>query len=344
MMLNHAAPRILISRMSAIGDAILTLPVACALREEFPEAYLAWVVEKKAAPMVRNHQALDEVIELERGWFTSLRGLREARRVLQSHRFDISIDCQGMNKSALAGWLSGASQRIGYAGPRGRELSRLLNNDLVRPVFNHLTDRSLELLIPVGIHSPQVRWQLPITKSARSWAARWRRNIASSKLAILNPGGTWNSKLWETDRFGAVARHLQDTYQYRSVVIWGTDKEREMANEIVSSSGGSATLAPDTDLHHLAALLETSDLFISGDTGPLHMAVAVGTATIGLYGATRPGDSGPYRQPALQEAYESGSSKHRRRATNRAMRAITVDHVCDAIAEIESQRGLRNAA
>ena len=343
-MSNHAAPRILISRMNAIGDAILTLPVACELRDQFPEAYLAWVVEKTAAPMVRNHQALDAVIELERGWSTSIRGVRKACRVLQSHRFNISIDCQGSTPSALAGWLSSASQRIGYAGPCGRNFSRFLNNDLVKPVFNHVTDRSLELLIPVGIHSPRVRWQLPIPATARSWAAAWRHKIPSSSLAILNPGGTWDSKLWENDRFAGVARHLRDAYHYRSMVAWGTHKEREMANAIVDASGGSATLAPETDLHHLAALLEASDLFISGDTGPLHMAVAVGTPTIGLYGATRPGNNGPYRQLALQKAYESGSSRHRRRASNRAMQAITVEHVCDAIKQLESERRLLKSA
>ena len=92
------APRILISRMSAIGDAILTLPLANAIREHIPDAYIAWVVERKAAPMVRQHVALNSVIELERGWFTSPRGIRDARSKLRSHQFDISIDCQGLTK------------------------------------------------------------------------------------------------------------------------------------------------------------------------------------------------------------------------------------------------------
>ncbi|MCG8648664.1 MAG: glycosyltransferase family 9 protein, partial [Pirellulales bacterium] len=325
-MISDSAPRILISRMSAIGDAILTLPVACALREHFPQAYLAWVVEKKAAPMVRGHLALDAVIELERGWFTSPRGIRRTAELLRVYDFDVSVDCQGNTKSSLAGWLAGAKQRIGYAGRHGGELSRILNNDRVQPVFNHLTDRSLELLTPLGIHSPKVRWQLPLPEVARTWAARWRRTIASARLAVLNPGGTWPSKLWETDRFAATARYLRDRYGYQSAVVWGTAAEREMAEAIVQQADDAAVLSPDTDLHHLASLIETADLFISGDTGPLHMAVAVGTPTIGLYGATRPGDSGPYGQVAIQQAYESGSRRHRRSADNSAMRAIEVEH------------------
>ncbi len=342
-MTEPAAPRILISRMSAIGDAILTLPVACAIREHYPDAYLAWVVEQKAAPMVRNHVALDSVIELQRGWFTSPSGIRDAREQLRSHRFDTSIDCQGLTKSALAGWLSGAPRRIGFAGRYGGELSRVLNNTLVKPVFRHLTDRSLELLIPLEIHSPKVRWKLPVDDSARDWAWHWRKTIPHSSMAVLNPGATWNSKLWDTSRFALTARYLSGTYDYASVVVWGSENERKMAEEIVELSGGTARLAPPTSLHQLAALIETADLFISGDTGPLHVSVAVGTSTIGLYGATRPGDSGPYGQIALQQAYESGSRRHRRRADNSAMRKITVDHVARAIDELEAKRQLLKA-
>jgi lipopolysaccharide heptosyltransferase I len=343
-MSTEPSPRILISRMSAIGDTILTMPVACALRQHFPNAFLAWVVEKKAAPMIRKHPTLDRVIELERGWFTSPRGIRSARQILRAHQFDVSIDCQGLTKSALAGWLSGASKRIGYAGKHGGELSRVLNNTLVKPVFTHLTDRSLELLIPLGITAPKVKWRMPIPETARNWSQRWRRTIEAPRLAVLNPGATAHSKMWEPDRFGATARYLSDRYGYRSIVVWGNSGERAMAEQIVVHSRGTATIAPDTDLHHLAALIAVSDLFISGDTGPLHMAVAVGTPTIGLYGSTRPGDSGPYGQIALQKAYESGSRRHRRKADNTAMRQIHVRHVCEAIDQVEKKRELLDAA
>jgi lipopolysaccharide heptosyltransferase I len=339
-MSSDVSPRILICRMSAIGDTILTLPVACALREHFPHAYIAWVVEKKAAPMIRNHQVLDEVIELERGWFTSFRGIRSAREELRGHNFDVSIDCQGLTKSSLAAWLSCAPKRIGFGGNHGGELSRIFNNTAVTPVFTHVTDRSLELLIPLGVHSPKVRWKLPIPEPARSWANRWRTRIPSELMAVLNPGATWASKLWEPDRFAATARYIRDRYNYRSIVVWGSKDEKAMAEKIVELSSGAATLAPDTDLHHLAALIETADLFISADTGPLHLAVATGTSTIGLYGSTRPGDSGPYGQVALQKAYESGTRRHRRNADNSAMRKIGVEHVCEAIDELESKRRL----
>jgi len=333
------SPRILISRMSAIGDTILTLPVACALRDHFPEAYLGWVVESKSAPMVQGHRSLDALIELPRGWFTSPAGIAAARQALLTHRFDVSVDCQGNTKSSMAGWLSGAKHRIGFRGRHGGELSKLLNNDRVRPVFSHVTDRSLELLTPLGVVQPTVRWDLPLPEQATEWAAEYRRSLPEGRIVTLNPGGTWASKLWEPDRFAATARYLTDRYGYRSLVIWGSFEERLMAEQIVELSGDAAILAPDTTLHSLAALIGTTDLFISGDTGPLHMAVALGVPAIGLYGATRPGDCGPYGQPALQLEYEGGSRRHRRRVDNRAMRAIGVQHVCDLIDQWHTQPG-----
>ena len=342
--LPNASPRFLISRMSAIGDTILTLPVACALRDRFPDSHISWIVEEKSAPVVRNHPAVDDVVVLERGWFTSPSRIRNARRHLRRLGCDVSIDCQGMTKSSLACYLSGAENRIGYAGKHAREFSRWFSNVQVEPVFHHLTDRSLELLIPLGIHSPAVRWQLPVAGPAKKWARRYRNTISADRIAILNPGATWHSKRWLPERFGATARYLHDRYGYTSIAAWGTALDRSMASDIVSASNGTAIMAPETDLQHLAAMIETADLFISNDTGPLHMAVAVGTKTIGLYGATKPGDCGPYGQTAIQVAYESGSARQRRAAPNAAMCAIGVEHVCQAVDEIEHQRQLLFAA
>ena len=342
--LPNDSPRFLISRMSAIGDTILTLPVACALRDRFPKSTISWIVEEKSAPVVRRHPAIDELIVLERGWFTSPSRLRNARRQLRDLDCDVSIDCQGMTKSSLACYLSGAKHRIGYAGKHARELSRWFSNVQVNPVFHHLTDRSLELLIPLGIHSPAVRWDLPVAGPARAWARRYRNTISADRIAILNPGATWHSKRWLPERFGATARYLYDRYGYTSIAVWGTPLDRSMASDIVSHSNGTAIMAPETDLQHLAGMIETADLFISNDTGPLHMAVAVGTKTIGLYGATRPGDCGPYGQTAIQVSYESGSARQRRAASNAAMCAIGVEHVCQAVDEIEHHRQLLVAA
>lgn len=344
MISETATPRILISRMGSIRETILSLPVANALREYFPDAYIGWAVEKDAAAVVSKQRAIDSTIELDSNWSTSPKLLRQTRQALRSHHFNIAIDCEGVTKSALTGWLAGAKQRIGFRGRHGRELSSAINNVFVEPVFTHLTDRSLELLIPLEIHSPKVVWNFPLSEAARTWAVRWRRTIPQKRLAIIHPGAGWKSKLWECNRYASTARYISDRFGYRSVISWGNEVERQMAQTIVFQSKGVATLAPDTDLQHLAALTERADLFLGPDSAPLHMAVAVSTPAIGLYGATTPGISGPYGQAAIAEAFEGGSRRHRRKADNSAMRRIEVDHVCKAIDDIESKRQYRKVA
>jgi lipopolysaccharide heptosyltransferase I len=334
--------------MSAIGDTLLTLPVACALRRAWPDAYLAWVVEEKSSPFVANHPALDETIVLPRGWFTSPARVWWLRQTLRSRQFDIAIDCQSISKSALACWLSGAKQRIGCRGQYGAELSPWLNNRLVPTQTTHLTDRSLELLAPLGIHQPAVEWHPPVDEQA---IAAMGDYISAAGLeagyAVLNPGATWDSKLWEMDRFAAVARHMRARHGLPSLVVWGGERERGWAEQIVAQSDGAATLATSTSLHELAALLIGARLLVSSDTGPLHLSVAVGTPVVGLYGSTRPADCGPYGPPhiALQRQYEAGSRRHRRRADNHAMRQITIDDVCQACDELLAADGhYRHAA
>lgn len=339
-MFTNDSPRILIARMSAIGDTILTLPVVCALRERFPRAFLGWVVEKGAAPVLRGHACLDELIVLERGWYVKPAAILRTRRQLQSFNFEVAIDCQSITKTALACWLSGAKQRIGCRGKYGCELSPLFNNHLIEPRTTHLTDRSLELLSPLGIHSPSVAWQFPIDAASHQAMCQAVAQLGLAQgYAVINPGATWDSKLWEMHSFAAVAKYLGSRHGLPTLVVWGGQRERSWAEQIVAASGGHARLAPPSSLIELAALIRGGSLFVSSDTGPLHMAVAVGTPSIGLYGPTRPQDCGPYGAPniAIQVRYQDGSRKERRGADNECMKLITPEMVfakCDRLLQL----------
>ena len=174
------SPRILIVRLSAIGDAIQTMPVACALRARFPEAFLAWAVESRAAALLRGHEALDELIELPRGWLKSPRGVWRLRRRLHELRFDTAIDVQSLTKSAVLAWLSRAKRRIGFGNPGGRELSKWFNNERVDPKTTHVVDRYLELLRLLGIESPTVRFQVPHAKKTATSQSESSANWASN--------------------------------------------------------------------------------------------------------------------------------------------------------------------
>ncbi len=330
-------PRILICRMSAIGDTILTLPLLCAIRDRFPGAHISWVVEKRAAPVVAGHQDLDQLIVLERLWFRSPSKLLDARRQLQDAGPKISIDPQSNFKTSLAAWLSGAKTRIGFGGRHAREFSSLLNNQRVRPAATHLVDRSLELLRPLGIDRPPVRFRLPIPGDAREAVGKFIRDAQlGGGYVVINPGAGWDSRLWPASRYAEVSKHLAGEFGMTSVVAWAGQRELAWAEQIVAGADGHALLAPRTDLMELAALMESAALYIGSDTGPMHMAVAVDTPVVCLHGTTCPAESGPYGPGhiAIQERYDGGSSRQRRKAGNEAMRLITVERVVEACAMI----------
>ncbi len=334
------SPRVLICRMSAVGDTILTLPVACAIRRRYPKAFIAWAVERKSSAMVLGHACIDEVIVLERGWYVSPRQWWQVRKRLAPLRIDIAIDCQSVTKSALAAWLSGAKLRIGCRGKYGSELSPWLNNRLIEPQLPHVVDRSLELLAPIDVPPAPVEFKLPIAAAAvESMNHYLHESGIAAPFAIINPGASWDSKLWEMDRFGQVAKYLGERHGLRTIVVWAGERELQWAREIVAQSDCQAHLACKTNWVELAALCQRAQVFISSDTGPLHLAVAAGASCIGLYGATRREDCGPYgpQNIALQAAYNAGSRKDRRRADNGAMKRIAVDDVCRACDEILSR-------
>ncbi len=330
------APRILINRLGSTADVILTLPVACALRDHFPDAWIGWVVGEASSHAIRAHRCVDEALVLPSDWLKSVSRIRHTRSKLRSFAPDIAIDLERSTASTFATRLSGAARRLGYAKRSTSAWRRFTYTDCVSPVFSHLTDRSLELLTPLGIHTPQVRWDFPMSPLTRTWATRWRSSVRARNLAIMSTSGDWKSKRWEADRFASTARYLRDRYGYQTALICETYDERLMAEEIVTRSVGAAFLAPETDLMHLAALIESADLFLGGDCHALHLAVAVGTRAVGLYGVTRPSDRGPYGHIALQLAYESGSRRHQSRVDNTAMKTIGVEHVCQVIDELES--------
>ena len=334
------APRILIVRLSAVGDVIQSMPIACALRERFPAAFLAWAVEARAGQLLQGHEALDQLISLPRGWLKSPAGVWRLRRQLHGLRFDVAIEGQGLTKAAILAWLSGPPRRIGFGHPWGRELSRWLNTETVDTPGPHIVDRNLQLLRPLGISSPAARFLVPECLAARQRAAEM---IAAAGLeqgfAIINTGAGWPSKLWPAARFAAVAAHLGAAWHLPTLVVWAGQAEQEIGLQIVAAAQGSAQLAPPTTLPELAALARRAKLFISSDTGPLHLAAAVDTPCVGLFGPWPAEVHGPYGPGhiALQKARFAGSTRGRRTAPPQLMEAITVADVCPACDQILSR-------
>jgi heptosyltransferase I len=330
----NGSARILIVRLSAIGDVIHGLPVLCALRSAFPHAFIGWVVEGRAGDLLEGHPALNELILVRRGWLKSPREVWRLRQRLRACRFDTTIDLQCLTKSAIAAWLSGAPRRIGKAGEDGRELSRWFHNELVAAGGEHVIDHYLDMLQTLGISTPAIRYDLPERAADARVADEFLRvaGLAGQRLVLLNPGAGWPSKIWPAERYGELARHLAGVHGMASVVVWGGPVERPLAERIVSTSGGHGQLAPPTSMTELAAFCRRAALFVGSDTGPMHLAVAVGTPTISLHGPSRADWCGAYgpRNIRLQVRYEAGSSAERRKANDAAMRAISVDMVAQA--------------
>lgn len=332
-----ASPRILIVRLSAIGDTVQSMPIACALREQFPGAFLAWAVEERASQLLQGHEALDQLITVPHGWLKSPRGVWRLRRLLHGLRFDVAVEAQGLTKAAILAWLSGAPRRIGFGVPGGRELSRWINTETVDTPGPHVVQRNLQLLRPLGILSPTLRFNVPEHANDRQLAEQIACRAGVERgYAIINAGAGWPSKLWPADRFAAVAAHLGGAWNLPTLVVWAGPKEMETAQQIVASSQGQAQLAPQTTLPELAALARRAKLFISSDTGPLHLAAAVGTPCVGLYGPWPREVHGPFgpQHIALQKAWFKGSTRQRRTAPPQLMEAISVADVCEACDKI----------
>lgn len=347
-----AHPRILITRLSHIGDCILTLPVAVAVRQAFPEAWIAWAIESPGDRLIRQCPAVDQVLQIPKGWMKQPRQAWSLRRLLRSSNFDVVIDPQSLTKSAALGWLSGARQRVGLARPLGRELAPLLNNFHVPVSQPHVVDRSLEMLEALGIDEPRVDFGLTLPDTARQTAARIIGDLnIEQPPVVINPGAGWKSRQWDNQRFGQVAAYLQQEHGLTPLVTWFGGEEETMADEIVSHSGNRAIKAPSTGLWDLAGLMIHSRFYIGCDTGPTHLAAAFRCPCITLFGTTEPQVSGPYeldpQRPIhlrLQSYYQAGSSRERRKAANRAMMDISVDKVRSAIDTMVGRTAGRVAA
>jgi heptosyltransferase I len=333
MALLEKSPRIIMVRLSAIGDVIHAMPVACALREHFPTGYLAWAVEDRAAELVEGHPAIDERIVVPRGWLRSPARAWQLRRQLKLVAFDTAIDIQGLSKSAALAWLSGAKQRIGMDGRWGREVSRWLNNELVDTDGLHAIERGLKLLEPLGIRSPAVSFNVPCTAADREAATELIHRLGlDGGFVFIVSGAGWPSKLWPIDRYAAVAAYLGRRWKLASLLIWGNDAERTRAELIIAAAEGHAKLLPKVTLRQLAAVARLARFAIGSDTGPLHLAAAAGTACIGLYGPWPADKHGPYgpQHINLQKLSMEGTTHQRRHAPPIYMEAIDVGSVFEA--------------
>jgi len=328
------SPRsIVVVKLSAIGDVIHGVPVAVAVKRAFPQARIGWVVEGRAADVLAGHTAVDHLFRLPRGWLKSPRTVLGLRRQLRWFAPDVVIDLQGLMKSAVATLLSGAPLRIGHARPESREHAWLSYNRPVGATAAHVIDRNLALLGPLGIEARDPVFDMPRWPVSRLRMERWLTSLRLPRAPVLfNPGAGWASKRWPTARFAATARAVARRDGQAVIVVWGGEQERIAAERIVAEALGAAVMAPATSLQDLGELCRLARAFVSGDTGPLHLAAAVGTPCVGLFGPVPASRNGPYGagHVCVEPPAADRPAWHDRKTDTAAMAAIDVDRVVAA--------------
>ncbi|MDE2484600.1 MAG: glycosyltransferase family 9 protein [candidate division NC10 bacterium] len=302
------AQRILIIKPSSLGDVVNALPFLSSLRRRYPDRYIAWLVEEEAAELLLGHPLLDRVIVSgRRRWRREVRmpfrgsaALREIAALiaeLRQGRYDLVVDLQGLLKSALMVICAGARFRVGLAGAREGSERALTHVVPLPPGPLHAVDRYLEVARFLGADSLLKTFVFPSRPDdgARAEALLAEAGVKPDSLVIaLNPQARWTTKLWGEERFARLGEMLARQHGARILVI-GSSSDLPLARRLANGMDPAPFVAAGrTDLKVLIALLKRIDLLVTVDSGPMHLAAALGTPLIALFGPTDPRLIGPY--------------------------------------------------
>ncbi len=329
--------RILIVKLSSIGDVVMSLPVAAALRHRFPEAYLAWAVGPAAADVLTGNRHLSEVLVI--GGKESGDGVKalpplgepmKLRRELRRFDFGITLDLQGLFKSAAVAYLSGARERIGFRS--WREGAFLLNNRRLVPYRPeiHAVDLYLDFAVALGAPREPVEFSLAVSEEDRPKVDDLVG--AREKLAAFIPGARWESKLWPTGRFAAVAEGLAEEFGLTPVVI-GAASDKRLATLIAAVCKHEVLdLTGKTTLKQAAEVFRRCRVTVGNDTGPLYLSAAMGTPTVMVFGPSDARRLGPYGEghAKVTAGVECAPCRNRQCKSNKCMEAISTEQVLEA--------------
>jgi heptosyltransferase-1 len=290
--------RILIVKLGSIGDIVHTLPALAAIRRALPDSEISWVVERRSSEILKDNPILDRLIEvdtkaLRRGLMSgeTLRAPRQQLRLLRASAFDLALDFQGLLKSSLAARLSRAKRVYGFARDSLREpASRFLVHQTVSiPSGLNVIRKNLTLVksamhIPVPDDPAQFEFPIAVERQHQLEAVE-AAGGADGRYAILNPGGGWPTKLWSAEKFGALADQLWTRFGLPSLVTYGPG-EAGVAEQVMSASSSGSARAVCLSLKGFFALAQNAQVYVGGDTGPTHLAIAARAPVVGLFGPT----------------------------------------------------------
>lgn len=350
--MDPAPTNILIIKPSALGDIVLTLPALNALRTLLPRATISWLVQPEFAPLLEGHPQLDRIISFDRHrlagtWrnIHSLQALLHLRRDLRARQFDCVLDFQGLLRSALLGYFTGTTLRIGMANAREGAhwlYSRTIHQDIDNL---HLVDFNLKLVQSLSAEPlPRVQFVFPRPPEAQAWAQALfeRRALARCRYVIFVAGSAQGDKCWPAERFADLADRLQDAFGL-SIVAVGSAGEGETVDQIGRQSRCPVlSLAGQTTLPQLVALMDSAALVVANDTGPGHVAAGLGVPLVMLYSWSNPARIYPYGRPECMVAVDPfGRGRQiKSRDPRHNVRNLSVDEVFERASEqLDGQPG-----
>jgi heptosyltransferase-1 len=319
----------LVVRLGSLGDLMHTLPAVAALRSSFPGARLDWVVDRKWSPLMEFVTVVDRVIPWRRGVSGTLAGLRGLRRA----GYACAIDFQGLYKSALLARFSGAPRRIGFEPRFAREAGAArFYTERVTPTGKHVAEMNLSLAVAAGaVRLDAVLSPLQLPQEDASVLRETLAREGISDFCVVSPGGGWKSKCWPPERYGALCADLWRRFSVRVVVNAGPGEE-ELARAVIAAAAPAKPLLFSPSLRELAALLSLARLVVAADTGPLHLAAALGTPVVALFGPTDPARNGPVPNGAiLRNASDKDTTYRRSDNYSPSMLALNVEQVSAAV-------------
>lgn len=297
--------RILIVRLSAIGDVIHTLPALEMLRKAWPDAFIGWIVEDFAAAYLEGNPAIDALHVIPkkrwRGDFWKHLGpeIRPFIKELRSKNYDTAIDFQGLTKSGIFARLSGAPQRIGFGDRQGAELNKFFTNKKIIPPKNarHVIERNLSLLRDLGTDDlNDLRPPRPRIAFTSAELQEARKILGDEPVIGLNVGAGWPTKQWPIEHWASLACQLHRDGR-QSLLLWGNEPEKRIAQEVLVSANlpdQALRLSPPTSLRLCGALISQLQGYVGLDTGATHLAAAIGVPVAAIYGASDAIRNGPY--------------------------------------------------
>jgi ADP-heptose:LPS heptosyltransferase len=285
----------LVVRLGSLGDIVHTFPAVAGLRETFPSAEIVWLTHPRWTALVESSELATEIWETET---RSYHSLREAIGRIHKKRFATAIDYQGLWKSAALPFLGRVPQRIGFSSQTIREFGvPVLYTNRVASAAAHIADQNGELSRRAGARNGTRPFMLAVSSIQEAFVLQLLRGLSIDRYVVLSPAGGWRSKCWPTDRYGALCQKIRTHLGLRCVLNHGPGEE-DCAAAVKAASGEAEPIAYNGSLGQLMPLLRNAVCIVAGDTGPLHLAVALGTPAVALFGPTDPARNGPFRTAA----------------------------------------------